>query len=313
MERIKDILILFLVGTLFAGCEKYIDFTGDDVPERLVLNGRIQADSVFSIELSNSLGYTDLGVIRGIENARVDVLNGQGQFMETLTDFGNGIYRGTATAAMGETYTVQASAANFPEISAVDNVPFAVPISSWDTAFVTIDEFQPEALEITFGLSDPGDLDNFYMIEVFQVQLYYLDFVGFDPNTGNAIYDTIYYENPVRQQIFFSTTDVILTSEFDVGLGEVRVYNDRFVFSDILFNGTSRQFKVDVDFFDPSGTLELRLTSCSSDFFNYVRTLQRFEYTNGDPFVEPVLVFNNVAGGLGIWGGSAPSVVYIEF
>jgi hypothetical protein len=223
------------------------------------------------------------------------------------------MYKGDAVAAMGQTYRAVASAANFPGISAVDYVPFAVPISSWDTAFVAIDEFQSEALEITFAVNDPGAIDNFYMIEVFQVQLYYLEYVDFDPNTGEAIYDTIYFDNPMRQQIYFSSTDVILTSEFDVGLGEVRVYNDRFVFSDILFNGTTRQFKIDVDYFNPSGTFELRLTSCSSDFFNYVRTLQRFEYTNGDPFVEPVLVFNNIEGGLGIWGGSAANVVYIEF
>ncbi len=311
----KPLLWLLALTVLATGCRKYLDFEGEDLQPRLVLNSLATADSVLTVQLSNSRGVIDPGPISGVTNGQVRVFDGQGNLLEELVHQGDGIYQGTTVIAAGSELAVQASASGLGTVQARDRVPFAVPIQQWDTVSVENTDdgsgFGFTTLELTLTINDPGDRSNFYMLEGFIGQRYVIETV-FDPNTGTFVNDTIEVEEPFWSRAYFSTTDQVLISESDAGLGETRVFFGRAVFRDDTFNGNTRSFRVRLESFIRPGTLDLRLVSISESAFRYYRTLERYAYVEGDPFAEPVQVFTNIEGGLGIWAGANVEQVSID-
>lgn len=306
---------LLLAVLLLSGCTKFLDFEGDDAPPRLVVNGVMYPDSAFQVELSNSLGFVDIGQIRPLTNGRVAVHEPGGALIDSLVHQGDGIYRSDAMAQQGVRYEVRAIAGAFAEVHATDIVPVAVPIVSWDTLQTSAsDGFSDiENLNFTFTINDPGAESNYYVIEAFQKQRYFLSEI-YDPVNGFIGYDTIFYDDPYLSRLYINSSDQVIMSENDLFVGEVAVYGNELFFGDALFNGSTREFSVNVEYFNPSGTVVMRLSSCSPDFFRYRRTLQRYDWVEGDPFAEPVQVFTNMeGGGLGIWGGASFYDVEIDF
>ncbi|MCA1752133.1 MAG: DUF4249 domain-containing protein [Cryomorphaceae bacterium] len=294
-------------------CTKFIDFEGEDSTPRLVVNGAFQPDSVFEIELSNSLGFIDISQIQPRTDGSVAVYDGNGSFVDSLTHIGDGRYRSNVTAAVGNTYTVRASSGAFGEVSATDYIPDIMPIDSWDTASAASSDpfFDNSGLDIFFTLSDPAGSENFYMVEVFESAGYYIDYV-MDPSTGEFVQDTIYLDfGP--QKLYLSTTDQVLLSEADGFADGGELYGETFFFSDRLFNGNIRRFQLRLDYYSGIANLEIRLTSASQSYWRYRRTIDRYDYSSGDPFSEPVQVFTNIEGGLGIWAGFSASSAVIEF
>ncbi len=297
-----------------SSCEKYLNYEGEDAKPRLVLNGTFTPDSVFSVELSNSSGYISKGSLNTIPYGKVAVFDNNGQFWDSLKHTTNGIYKSTQTASANKSYTVKASAGNLGTVWASDDIPAAVPISSWDTVstYFTEYDYTQQRLQIDFTINDPGSSENFYVIELYSTQEYYLSY-QYDPNTGTSIVDTVFYQQPFRSLYSFSTADPVLLSEIQVGIGETRYYANSLSFSDALFNGETQTFRIVLDYYLGEANIDMELKSCSQAYYKYKRTLENYTYSEYDPFSQPVQVFNNIEnGGLGIWAGYSTTVVRIE-
>jgi len=310
------ILIGAAVVLLNTSCEKYLDYDGEDAKPRLVLNGIFTPDSVFSVELSNSAGYSDKGSLTTISNGKVAVFDSNGNFLDSLKHTNNGVYKGVYTASANKSYTVQASAGSVGSVWASDYVPESVPIVNWDTMTTIITEFDyaDKRIQIDYTINDPAGSENFYVIEVYITEYYYLNY-QYDPITGTQWMDTVYHDQPYRSLYGFSTTDAILLSEVDAEIGETMYYTNSLAYSDALFDGKTQTFRIVVGYYggQPGANIDLELKSCSEAYYKYKRTLDNYYYTGGDPFSQPVQVFNNIKnGGLGIWAGYSTAVVSIE-
>ncbi|MDG2086172.1 MAG: DUF4249 family protein [Flavobacteriales bacterium] len=55
----------------------------------------------------------------------------------------------------------------------------------------------------------------------------------------------------------------------------------------------------------------LRISHMDYDSFKFWRSVERNQSTNGNPFAEPMNLYSNIKGGLGIWGGYGVSYFYI--
>jgi len=313
--RSKPLFGLLVLALLASGCRKYLDFEGEDLQPRLVLNGLVTADSVVTVYLSNSRGVIDPGQLAAVTNGQVRVFDEQGNLLEQLVHVGEGAYRGSVVIAPGTALSVQAQASGLAAVRANDRVPLPVPIQQWDTVSVEAEGggsgFGSTTLEVTLTINDPGDRSNFYLLEAFVGQQYIIQQV-FDPISGTFVLDTIFLDEPFWSRAYLSSADPVLISQSDAGPGETRVFFNRAVFRDDGFNGTTRSFRIRLESFIRPGTLDLRLVSISEATFRYFRTLERYAYTEGDPFAEPVQVFTNVEGGLGIWGGANVEQVLID-
>lgn len=305
-------MALVVVGLVFgfAGCTKYIDFEGDDATPRLVVNGLVTPDSPVSVTLSNSVGYLNDGDIERQVDGVVTLRDGDGALIEVLQHTGNGVYSGSTDATAGARYRIEVDHPGFESVSADDRVPLPVTILSLDTSTVLVDNFfgPEEGLEFRFRFADPSGEANFYLLEVFQRIEYYIDFI-FDPNNqGQLIPDTVWYTQPVWESVFMSSSDQVIASENSGFLGDAQSFGSKFYFSDALFDGTTREFTVRGSTGESwaEGTqYRLRLSSLSEAYYLYRQTLRSFDNTNGDPFAQPVQVYSNIFGGLGIFGSSS--------
>ena len=80
--------------------------------------------------------------------------------------------------------------------------------------------------------------------------------------------------------------------------------------SDASFDGESRTISLDSQLFLPRSDSPLPpigvvVGSMSADYFQYHRSLARQERSGGDPFADPVGLYSNVTGGVGVLGGYA--------
>lgn len=300
-----------------SGCEKYLDFEGDDAKPRLVLNGVFTVDSAFTVELSNSAGYIDNRPLRVLTTGKVAVFSSDGTFIDSLYHTGEGIYRSNAVGEANKTYIVQASVIGLGTVSASDYIPSVVPIASWDTTIVSVTEYDytDERLEVTYTVSDPSGIANYYAIEAYRLISYYIS-PNYDPNTGELTLDTIYFDEPEKSLIYFSTTDPILINEGVLSIDQISLYSNSLVYSDELFDGRLQSFRILLDGYlaqQEGSVISLELKSCSEAYFKYKRSLDAYFAAEGDPFAQPAQVYNNIlGGGLGIWAGYGVYVVDIE-
>lgn len=93
------------------------------------------------------------------------------------------------------------------------------------------------------------------------------------------------------------------------------------VFSDDVVNGTTFNFSLDkgvdrndtTQFYDgyfqfrKGDTVVVKWCAIDESHFNFWRTLEFELNSQGSPFASPVVIQGNINGGLGIWGGYAPS------
>ena len=313
MKQITIFIIIgFLLLLVLSGCEKFLDFEGEDAPPRLVLNGTFTTDSVFTVQLSNSSGYVDKAPLNTIPYGNVVVYGENGEFIDSLHHTAYGIYKGSVLASANTTYRVNATAGSFGTVSAKDYIPVAVPITNWDTVTTSVTEYDYTSprLQIDFTINDPAGMENFYVLEVYYTRYYYVDY-GYNPNTGNTTYDTVYYDQPIRERMYYSTSDQILLSESDMSIDETLYYSRGLSFRDALFNGKSQTFRilVEVNYYGDNSNMELHLKSSSEAYYSYARTIEKYFNTAGDPFSQPVQVYNNIENGLGIWAGYTVDIV----
>lgn len=303
LSRFASLAFVLLVFG-FAGCTKYIEFEGDDATPRLVVNGLMTPDSLIQVTLSNSVGYLSEAGIERQENGVLSLHNSAGELVEVLQHTGNGVYLANTVAEAGASYRLEVDHPGFAAVSTSDRVPLPVPILSLDTSTVEVESiFETEAgLEFRFTFADPPGEDNFYLLEVFQRVEFFINYI-FDPNTGEGIPDTVFYPEPIWENTFMTSSDQVIASENGGFLGESQSFGSQFYFSDVLFDGSTREFRVRASNGEFGGTQYLlRLSSLSEDYFLYRQSLRSFDDTNGDPFAQPVQVYTNVDGGLGLFG-----------
>jgi hypothetical protein len=93
------------------------------------------------------------------------------------------------------------------------------------------------------------------------------------------------------------------------------------VFEDVVINGSTFDFPIDkgVDRNDTTSyydgyfafrkgdTVTVKWCNIDKAHFDFWRTLEFELGSQGSPFSTPVTILTNIEGGLGIWGGYAPS------
>lgn len=289
MKRILVFLVLFL------GCETVIDI---DIPKedpKLVLNGFFNPDSTFSVTLFESKYILDTGDFEPIGSALVSIFDNDGTKLTDLIDRGEGRYISTFIPESGREYRIEASRNGFESIFAEDMIPEdSARISNIELRNVT----PPEELiyyedgsglyEITFTLQDFSGND-FYEVQIYEYSVFEYDGQVF-ANINHRYLDS---EDPVFDDF----------SNSGIGL----------LFQDVLFDGNEKGITIET-FLDLGNSCE-EIPECkrqdfffvtrkvSEAYFNYVRTFQLQQDLNGNPFAEPVSVFNNISNGYGVFAG----------
>ena len=281
MKNIFPLILIFFL----CSCETVINVDLPEHESKLVMNSFINPDSLVSVHISNSLSILDNGKLNNAENAVVELYEND-NLVETLQHSSDGNYTSAGKyPAIGNTYKITASANGYEDVSASTTVPPAISISSFnlkDSVLAGPHGNVEASLDIT--INDPAN-KNYYMLEVFEIDTLTFDTTFYHP--GNGI--NYYY--------IFSDDHAIGEEQNGTAL----------LFTDEFFNGKSYRLTVKFDSYflntNPGYPVYLKLTSLNEDLYLYKKTFATHLQNKGNPFAEPVQVYNNIKNGFGIFGG----------
>jgi hypothetical protein len=209
----------------------------------------------------------------------------------------------------GHTYELRAEHADYPAIRAVQTLPAAPAVDSVVfRATAGIDDDGEELQSVDVYLRDPGGQVDYYELRVAAWQLV----IEYETDPfGNWILDSLGL--PIADTIGFDyralDPDQAEDPNAREGIGEGLFVSDRH------FDGQPYKFAFRMHKeFDPLGPPRYRVTvrAVTEAYYQYALSRRRAERADDNPLAEPVTVFDNIEGGIGLFGLFAQRVYEIE-
>ncbi|MCK4663909.1 MAG: DUF4249 domain-containing protein [Bacteroidales bacterium] len=284
MNKIFIKLLVLLI--IFNSCELVINIDLPDKEKNLIINSFFCPDSLFKVNISESLNILDLLDVKYIDNATVQIFENE-NLIENLSPTGNGDYISSSfKPVIGNAYKIIANNANYSNVKAENIIPNLIPVISIDTS--TIYDDYCECIKCKIKFSDPGNKQNFYTFSIKYTTKYY------DPD--NSQDSTYSYTSGC-----FDSDDIIIEDWF------YQKNQDIIIFSDDMINGKTYDLNISFDkpYNESNDTtwVYFYLNSVSKEHFLYTRSYIQHSYSKDNPFVEPVKVYSNVSNDHGIFAG----------
>ncbi|HEY6914946.1 MAG TPA: DUF4249 domain-containing protein [Paludibacter sp.] len=328
---ISFILMLGL-ALLFHSCEKEIEFSGEITKPMLVINSFITPDSVIKVHLSKSKFFLeDNTTFEMVNNANVNVWV-NGSKVEKLTNTGEGYYLSSFKPLLGDIIKITAETSDMSEVSTVTEIVQPNPIISVDTLNHQFKEYPMVSYSSTNNGPYIADTMGLTKIESFGIKVKFND-----PSTASNYYrleaKVINYYDDGSVLIgsgAINYNDIVFGGNNNSSLFETSGYNYYHEFSDELFNG--KEYNLNLTFNRITDTykpeyqdmyheinvktpvkqeLRIELQSISKSYFLYLRS-RAANMSAVEFFSEPVQIYSNVTGGIGILGSYSSSVYILN-
>jgi hypothetical protein len=300
MNKLSISVLLF-----FSSCA---GITSMDVPfekPSLVVNSYFSEDEKWQVNLSQSHHILDVADPAYVNNASVQISGSDGSFFYLYYDsLENGNYiNDSITPKANVTYTIEAFAPNYEAVSASDYAPSKADIinEKLDTIIPTLNN--PADHKLTFTINDNPNEENYY---VFFMAIPY--FYWGEEESDTFLHIGFISNDPIMEyEVKYSYSDFLSTSQIN--------YVERVFFSDELFNGSSRIFEFyPEEYFSyyEVDNLFFYILSVSKTYYLYEISAYKQIDTKNNIMAEPVKVYNNIEGGMGIFAGYSTVLDTVE-
>jgi len=292
-------VILFLFSLL--ACEEPVDLGIAEEEPRLVVQCNFNPDSLFKVVVLKSRSALSNDPVEYIENAIVEISE-NGVFKERLplsTDpsFPNPLYISQSLKPTpGAEYMIEVAAAGLETIRSENKVPPQVELRSFEVSNLmfrpaSLPNFAIYSLTVSAEIDDPPELGNYYHLDFFYERVNYT-LSGTDTIRIPAGFDfSLLLENTQNELPFLLHYDFgILISDEDAGGRPLK----------FTLDATSRPVSNRNELFD---RIYVELRSVSRDYFLYHSSLTRQNQQTDSILAEPVLLYNNIENGYGIFAG----------
>ncbi len=298
---ISVILFVFLLG-----CETVVDIQIPLEPPKLVINSTLVPDEFINVHVSQSQHILDDSEFWPVTGATVEIFENEA-LLTTLPDSANGRYiSGIHKSKAGKMYQVIVSKSGFESAAAEVLIPsdtaFILGVKV-DTVELTDFDYQATYLRFNVEIDDEAAVENFYEISILKkYYMYDFDYSKDPPELVDSTY--------VIEQLFLETRDL--------GLEEYQSFGQRILFDDFLFGGKIYTMRVLTYFDEYSAEYESKpeyqvvVGNTSESYYLYELSVKLQYWTDGDPFAQPVQVYNNITNGYGIFGAFNKVVYFIE-
>ena len=289
MKSYHQVILLSFTFFLTACSEDFFDQTvAIEVPEHtplLAITSQLNAgDSTIWAYVTHSQGILENSQANPIENAIVELYRG-GQLIEAIPFWGEQFYSKNLDMPFPSDqaeYQLKISAPGFDPIEATQQMPTTVPIiSAVYEAEGALDLDGERVDEISIEFEDPAGEKNYYQLEVYIIY----------PQSTNNLW--LHLLDPIAEE-----------------LGRSQFLKDD------SFEGKKYTWRAGFypQHFEPGSEAKIlvQLFSISRDKYFYERSVSLSQDADDNPFAEPVIIYGNVEGGLGVFTLSAKSEVVIE-
>jgi hypothetical protein len=293
MPSLFRFILLVCCGVWLSACENPLDLPLNKAVGILTLNAELNPDERINALITLPKEPFKPGPFEVPNNAVVQLFE-DGEWKETLRYNPNdssvafGIYAGNTRPKAGSRYRIEVNVPGYDAISAEDQVPRFCPIQELSTLYYPADYGQDGTARFSFSISDEPNTDNYYVLYIFYRTL---QKGGPEPD-AEPFFDFFTRRRSIN----------VPDAAFD--------YTGGILFSDKTFPGSAFSVQVTLaaeplSLFADDKYLEAKLffelRSISRDNYLYRSTLTKFRNDENNGFSEPVLVWNNIKGGLGIF------------
>lgn len=309
MPRSALALVCALACTL-AACdfEQVIELDLPPYDPKITLGAYPTPDSVFTARVGRTTSASeprayDVADLL-VADAAVVLFDGEGGFLDSLSYYEPFGTAGLATYRSGrglrpqpgQTYRLRIDAPGLPSAEATTRLPDPVPVSARFVRYLELESYNVPAARLAVTLTDPPGEQVYSLSVSSQNQT---------PGGGSSpLINPFESDDPALRRSF---EEIDLAVDFDIDLNRNEIY-DRALFRDVLFEGQTREFTLDVVLFafNEQGEVDdlvVTLATISDDYVRYQQTLALQLANEDNPFVEPVRIHTNVEGGLGVFAG----------
>lgn len=334
--------LLCLLALCLIACETAVEVDVPRYPAQLTVNSSFTPDSVWRVELTSNRYILDNAPFAAITDAEVQVAGPDGASIPLTYQgdnpyTGNSIYRADGSLPRTNTpYTLRVSHPTLGSLTAhgqISDSPVPIQNVFWDTTDVRTDAYTP-AGRVTYGvtvaLDDPPE-ENYYSLSILFTDApvgerdidrdgnpeyvtvdFYRGFVGIqsdDPIVDNPFLGS--RAELLFKDVSFNGRQYVLKLYMTQAFG---LTNGRYLDSFIPFGPFSSPYAYDV--YDEVGNLLYLkgsigyryrlyavLRAVTEEYYNYNYTRDLQASVENNPFAQPVQMFDNVEGGLGIFAG----------
>ena len=283
------VMISILLGA--TSCIKEVEFNGEETAPLPVLNCVVaDGDTVVYADISKSLFFLRRGDFAVIRDAEVTLTcNGTEYPMMLVND---SVYSLRHTFAAGDVVSITATMPEFGTItSEVMTVPSKPRILKLFYNPKEGEEFGVGVKSFTLRFINSNPENTYYKIAVCR------KITPTDYNEENMYWD---WETDGYEYISCYDSRILLSNNDFPSINEGQFL----LFPAKNFHGDTIELKIEMD--NPHNYQEklqcLELVSVSESLYKYLSTANNYYNSRENPFTEPVQVYTNVRGGLGVFG-----------
>lgn len=300
-----------LLSTSLSSCQKIIEFNGEVTDPQLVMVSLPSADSLWRVRVTESRFFLNSDTIKHIDNAIISVeVNGIPANAACRYE-GDAVYNTGIRPHCGDSLSMHIEVPGKGSISASCRVPQMPQADDFRIGYDTTeysyyDEYEDSTyidisgnINVSFTLHDPTDVHNYYMVSIEE----WNDYSNAWDSKNITVDDNLIFPNSV-------TSDIL-----DIGLGDEENYGSQVLFDDQNFNGHDHRINISTYLW---GVTKMRINvyAVNREMYLYYKTRKAainndFESLGGI-FGEPVQIFCNIQGGIGILGASAAKTYMIN-
>ncbi len=325
MKTLHYIWFVLLSISILTSCEKEINFDGDSTESQIVLSSFITPDSTIKANVSESQFFLNNDYLfKAVENAEVSVYF-NGTLKEIMQHTSKGVYICSIKPSIGDIVKLVVKVPDKEDISAetsiypkaniikIDSIvtwtgakPIIEMVSTVEngltkTGMLVVGKYRFRTIRYILTFEDAANIKNYYRLVVNQ---------------------TSTFNGKKKVNYNFSLDDIVSGNTKDLlsGIPTINESKNQFhVFTDELINGKSYPLSFSISDTAsiylpeyqrplPQKTVEIDLQSICNSFYLFLKTRLN-QKTANQLFSEPIQIFNNVNGGIGMVGSYTSNVV----
>jgi hypothetical protein len=317
------IALLMLLAA--AACESEIKFKGSEAEPKTVIYSLLNPDSLVTVTIAESHAvFESRYEPRQITDASVRLYQ-DGELIETLTyvpvtilpDYypGDGFSRYVSLShkpVHGSTYRIEVDVDGLEGAWGETRLPVPVPVISVDTGSIIFEEYTGE-VKIKVKFRDPAETDNYYRLTARALTGTYLGKpeVPYDPFFPVTVYDS--------DIGYGALSEPLIAPQQEDDMFGMYLRNDFNLFLDELINGKEYSLTLGYNYSRPLSIdhyefihAYFSLHAITRDIYLYLQSYSAQRQTIDNFLAEPVPVYTNVTGGLGVVGAETVSTGALE-
>ncbi len=307
MSRIILLPIFLGLLSFTLSCDKVFDVNSvvDARSSELVVVSSFTLDRTLQVYVSASGSVLDDAPIAYIDNAIVELYRNeefltQLSFSEDKDKVSNLPFysAGDFQPQVGIKYTIKVDAPGFETVTAHSQIPTPIKMVSSEISDLQFSEAAGEKetqvrYRVDIAFEDPGQIDNYYHVHLLQQ---FREFAIIEN-------DTLYFREEMRPVVFSNQ----LNTNF-----QVAHVGGGLLMEDESQDGQTIRLTLPVEFTylpdrDELGKLFIELRAVSKEYYQYFSTISRQNGVSDSPYADPVIVYDNINGGQGVFAGFSTS------